>query len=208
MFELNAALKVSEGGEIDVDDAGKMELGAALNRGWDFLEAMVTEQMQTEGFQQKDIRMVQTASIRYRKQLHDLIVTSPVGRIASAADFDRLIAAFDSDYESIFTRGASYKQAGYEIYEVGMTASVSKVKPRLVRRKRAGADAGAAIKGRRMAYFESAMREVSVYDLVALQAGNLVPGPAIVEAPTTTMVVPADADVSVDEYLALRLVRR
>ena len=191
-----------------VDDAGKMELGAALNRGWDFLEAMVTEQMQTEGFQQKDIRMVQTASIRYRKQLHDLIVTSPVGRIASAADFDRLIAAFDSDYESIFTRGASYKQAGYEIYEVGMTASVSKVKPRLVRRKRAGTDAGAAIKGRRMAYFEGAMREVSVYDLVALQAGNLVPGPAIVEAPTTTMVVPADADVSVDEYLALRLVRR
>ena len=191
-----------------VDDAGKAALCAALNGGWDFLEALVTEQMQREGFQHKDIRMVETASIRYRRQLHDLIVTSPVRRIAGPADFDRLIAAFDSDYESIFTRGASYKQAGYEIYEVGITASVSKVKPRLIRHERVGTDASAAIKGRRMAYFDGAMREAAVYDLVALRAGNLVPGPAIVEAPTTTMVVPVDTDVSVDEYLALRLVRR
>lgn len=191
-----------------VDDTGKTELGAALNRGWDSLEDLVAEQMQREGFQRKDIRMVQTASIRYRKQLHDLIVTSPLRRIASPTDFDRLIAAFESDYESIFTRGATYKQAGYEIYEVGVTASVGKVKPRLIKHKLVGADASAAIKGKRMAYFEGVMREVAVYDLVALQAGNLVPGPAIVEAPTTTMVVPANSDVSVDEYLTLRLVRR
>ena len=191
-----------------VDDAGKMELGASLNRGWEFLEDMVAAQMQKEGFQRKDIKMVQTASIRYRKQLHDLIVTSPVQRIAGPTDFDRLIAAFETDYEGIFTRGATYRQAGYEIYEVGVTASVSKVKPRLVKHELVGTDARAAIKGKRMAYFDGAMREVVVYDLLSLRSGNVVPGPAIVEAPTTTMVVPADADVSVDEYLTLRLVRR
>ena len=59
-----------------------------------------------------------------------------------------------------------------------------------------------------MAYFAGAMREVAVYDLSALRAGNRVLGPAIIEAPTTTMVVPEDADVSVDEYLTLRLARR
>jgi N-methylhydantoinase A len=51
------------------------------------------------------------------------------------------------------------------------------------------------------------MMPTGVYEMGALKAGNVIVGPAIIEAPTTTMVVPQDARVEIDEYLNLRLRR-
>jgi N-methylhydantoinase A/oxoprolinase/acetone carboxylase beta subunit len=45
----------------------------------------------------------------------------------------------------------------------------------------------------------------AVYELGALLPGNAVPGPAIVEDPTTTFVIPPHKRVEIDEYFTLWL---
>ena len=44
------------------------------------------------------------------------------------------------------------------------------------------------------------MVTVPVYDGLALQPGNRLPGPAIVEQPTTTIVLPGDTGLSCDQW--------
>ena len=53
-------------------------------------------------------------------------------------------------------------------------------------------DAAGARKGSRGAYFDGAVRDVDVYDALALRAGARIDGPAILKQPTTTIVVPPD----------------
>jgi N-methylhydantoinase A/oxoprolinase/acetone carboxylase beta subunit len=108
----------------------------------------------------------------------------------------------------MYTYAARYPGAGFEVYGVGIVTSVSKTKPRLIKHQiRSVTALKTAIKGKREAYFNGKMTQTSVYDLSKLEAGNVIEGPAIIEAPTTTLVVPDDMEVEVDEYLTLRLIR-
>ena len=50
--------------------------------------------------------------------------------------------------------------------------------------------------------------KTDIYDYVRLKAGNVVNGPAIIEGPTTTIVVPPNQKATVDEFLNLRLTKR
>ena len=63
-----------------------------------------------------------------------------------------------------------------------------------------GEDASAALVGRRPVYFDGKFEETAVYDGLKLQNGNLVAGPAIIEQPTTTIVVTPDHDLVCSEY--------
>ena len=67
-------------------------------------------------------------------------------------------------------------------------------KPALVPRDHGERDASRAIKGKRRAYFLEARDfvETTVYAGEKLESGNIVFGPAIVEEPTTTVVLPED----------------
>ena len=71
-------------------------------------------------------------------------------------------------------------------------------------------DSQPARKGQRRAYFtgaEPGYREAAIYDYTKLQAGNIVTGPAIIETPFTTVVVPMAHQAEVDEYLNIVLHR-
>jgi N-methylhydantoinase A len=51
-----------------------------------------------------------------------------------------------------------------------------------------------------MAFFGKGFREVDVFDGLKLAPGNVVVGPAIVEQPTTTIIVTAAFDLTCDRY--------
>ena len=72
-------------------------------------------------------------------------------------------------------------------------------KPALVPRDHGERDASRAIKGKRRAYFLEARDfvETTVYAGEKLESGNIVFGPAIVEEPTTTVVLPEDYTLTV-----------
>jgi len=68
--------------------------------------------------------------------------------------------------------------------------------------KRGTADASAALKGKRNAYFEESggYTPTRLYDGDKLLAGNVLEGPCIVEEKMTTVVIPPGFRMRVDAY--------
>ena len=188
-------------------DDEKMSTGAVLNKAWQELEEWTLDQLKGDGVNTELAQIRRTASIRYNRQLHDIIVNSPVVRITNPADFDALIEAFERDYVKIYSMSSKFTRAGYEIYDVGVAASYSKVKPVLRKHPKALDSSRSAIKDQREAYFGRKSVKVNIYDMLKLKPGHVTPGPCIIEASTTTAVVPENARVEVDEYLTMRIRR-
>jgi acetone carboxylase beta subunit len=190
----------------DVDAAGKKELGARITAIWQELKQEGVAQMVREGFREAELHFRFQAMIRYGRQLNDLIVTSPVEAIRSAEDFDALIAAFETLYEEIYSRAARYPQAGYDIFEVGMVAWAPKLRPTLKAYPLARAKPQeAARKGYRRCYFRQNACETPLFELARVLPGNEITGPAIIEDPTTTVVIPPDRRARMDQYRTLWL---
>jgi N-methylhydantoinase A len=63
-----------------------------------------------------------------------------------------------------------------------------------------GKESRHAYKNTRQAYFGGAFREVEVFDGLKLAPGNTISGPAIVEQPTTTIIITAGYDLVCDRF--------
>ena len=72
---------------------------------------------------------------------------------------------------------------------------------------RRGKPAG-ALKRRRPCFFDGGYIETPIYDSQKLKAGNIISGPAIIEVPTTTAVIPRNFQCRVDEYNNYIITRR
>jgi N-methylhydantoinase A len=183
------------------DEQTKAAIGAVINRGWEELEKKAIEEMEEEGFRQEQIGFAQVAYVRFSGQLEDLEVLSPVSRIQSGEDMDRLIKAFEDLYSRVYVHGAKHSEAGYQIMELGLISSVPKPKPELMRfkmgEKRPSSDAH---RGEREVYVRGVWKPATLYEMDKLVPGNEIEGLSIIEAPATTMPVPEGKKVVVDEY--------
>jgi acetone carboxylase beta subunit len=157
--------------------------------------------MNQEGFKNSEIEFEQIAYIRYGGQLEDVEVSSPVSRIESQEYLDKLLNAFEDKYTRVYGHGVRYPEAGFQIYEVGLRASVPKPKPKLKKYRLEGKDPSPdAYKGERDVYHKGEWSPVRLYEMDSLQPGNEVEGSAIIEAPATTLPVPGGKKIVVDEY--------
>jgi N-methylhydantoinase A len=130
------------------------------------------------------------AEARYPEQVWNIEVPLPVTRFASDADVQALVGAFHRAHEEIF----AIQDAGSGIEIVGWMASVAC----RIRRKEGGSlappDDVSSHAGSRIAYFDGFGRiETQVRRFEALQPGELIAGPAIVESSFTTVVIPPRA---------------
>ena len=183
------------------DDDFKVIIGSILNAGWEELEGMAINDMQQEGFREEDVDLKQVAYIRYGQQIDDLEVVSPVNRIETAQDMDRLIGAFEDLYTRVYTAGAKYPEWGYTILEMGIIASVPKIKPAIRKYPVEGKHpAGESFKGEREVYQKGKWISARLYEMDMLRPGNEIDGPAVVEAPSTTLFVPEGRGIYMDEY--------
>ena len=189
------------------DDAFKLMMGQLmLNPGWEELERLAQADFAAEGLPWEQANVRQIAYVRYGSQMDDIEVPSPVSCINSAEDMDKLLAAFEDLYEKVYAGVAKHPQAGYQIFELGLTATIPKVKPKLVKRSLEGKDPPqAAIKGEREVYFDGGWHKAVIYDMDQFRPGNEVEGIAVVEAPATTFFVPPGKKARMDEWSILWL---
>ena len=87
-----------------------------------------------------------------------------------------------------------------ELINLRVTAKGLTEKPKFERSAKAKGSASTALIGKRPAYFNGKFVSTPVYDGLKLQNGHQVAGPAIVQQPTTTIVVPPDFDLKCDEF--------
>jgi N-methylhydantoinase A len=176
-----------------------------INQRLDAIEKEMKTAMTGEGFKPNQVEFRRFFTMRYRRQTAG--VEMPVGwdrfDTKRAAE---LRAAFEKKYEELYGVGAGYTKAGIEISEIRVDAVGKVSKPRLSARRKRKGDARAARKGKRQIFFTRPARkfiETPVYDYERLAVGARVRGPAVVELPFTTTLIPPDHRVTVDPYMNL-----
>jgi len=184
------------------DDSYKLMMGQMmLNAGWEELERQAAADFATEGLPWEEAEVKQIAWVRYGGQMEDLEVISPVSRINSAADMDQLTGAFESLYEKVYAGVARHQRAGFQMMELGITATLPKVKPKLVKRPLEGSQPPTeSIKGEREVYYGGQWHQTMIYDMDQLRPGNEIDGIAVVEAPATTLFLPPGRHIRMDEW--------
>lgn len=186
----------------DADDAYKLMMGQfMLNSGWDELEKQAAADFAAEGLPWEQAQVRQIAYVRYGGQMEDLEVVSPVPRINSADDMDKLTAAFEALYEQVYAGVAKHRRAGFQMMELGLVATLPKVKPKLARRPIEGkVPSPEAIKGEREVYWQGQWHTAAIYDMDTLVPGNEIDGIAVIEAPATTLFLPPGRHIRMDEW--------
>jgi acetone carboxylase beta subunit len=174
------------------------------NRVWSDIVATAQAEMKEEGHVADDIQIQLFAMVRYTGQLEDVEVTLPFSEMSTQQDLQLLIEEFDRLYAAINHPVAQYREAGHTITELGVIARVSKIKPRLVKAELQGsAPPDDAYKGTREMYYGHRWHEATLWEMDLLQPGNQIAGPAIVEHPATTLVIPDGDRVCLDEWTIL-----
>lgn len=174
------------------------------------LQKAALRDMTGEGFQADQVRFTLEVEMRYGGQYHLTRVASPSMSLHDVDGVKALYDAFNTEYERRYSALTAYPEAGIEIENFCLTARVPLSKLDLPRHELHGPDAGSARKGVRPVYWEEAgtPQPTAIYDMRGLCAGNVVEGPAVLEAVDTTCVVPPGWRFTVDQYLNGILERR
>jgi N-methylhydantoinase A len=144
-----------------------------------------------------------TIAIRFRGQTHHLEVPLDGDRFDLAA-FQRATVRFEATYEALFGRGASYSGAGYEILYVRASGTCALPPP-----ARSWRGDEPAVVGERSVVFDDPSAPVSttIYRTIFPRPGVGIVGPAIIEFPGQSVVVPAGSRARSDDLGNLHVER-
>lgn len=196
-----------------------------LNRIYQELELATLQELKAHGIPDEDIYFVRYMRLRYRGQVHEVRtpvdlgdrnlrggrtheVRTPVpgGRI-DEEHVRRVVARFEGLYEQRYGKGAAYREPGiqaltYHVHGYGRLHA-----PALQRQERGDPDPSAAQKATRHVYFHQSEGWVStpIFASERLRAGHRLEGPAVIEAPDTTVYIHPGQHATVDEYRNLIL---
>lgn len=159
-------------------------------------------QFQADGIEMTRVRLERHADMRYLGQEHTVKVRFPDGEL-NASSLAEARSRFDEAHERSYTYKLPHEVQVVNFHIVGY-ALVDK--PELPKVAAARAPASNAIRSRRQVDFDRHGRlETPIYDRLALGAGAELVGPAILQEPAATTVVPPEKKVRVDEFGNVRI---
>jgi N-methylhydantoinase A len=177
----------------------------AMNRRLDAIESEMKTAMTGEGFKPNEVEFRRFFTMRYRRQTAGVEMPVSWERF-NAKRMAEMQSAFEKKYEELYGVGAGYTKAGIEISEIRVDAVGKVAKPRLSASRKKKSDIKTARKGKREIFFTRPDRkfiDTPVYDYERLGVGAAVKGPAVIELPFTTTLVPPDHKVTVDPFMNL-----
>jgi len=185
----------------DLDPAMRVAYLQPLNAAWDALEEEVIAELKGEGFTPDQISIERIFYMKYLGLLDDVEVDSPVKRIESVDDVEAVIRAYEDRYAQMFTLVAKPDGASYQVTEVAIIAKVDTTKPRLRRHDLAGKTPDpSAFKFKRPVYYGGKWADADIWEMEKLVPGNELSGLAVVEASNTTLFVPPQWHMRIDEH--------
>ncbi|OGA02902.1 MAG: hypothetical protein A3H35_18845 [Betaproteobacteria bacterium RIFCSPLOWO2_02_FULL_62_17] len=169
--------------------------GAAIETVFRELDAEVDEAFRRYGsYDTTSQYRLRSVSMRYSRQVHEVPVAIN-GPLSDAGGVDRLVAGFDAIYEQRYGKGTGSRSAVIEITNCHL--QLVQVLPKVVHRV-PDPKGPLAPAGRRRVYLKGWV-EVPVYRWEKLPLGSRFPGPALVDAPGTTVWVGDDFNATVDD---------
>ena len=160
------------------------------------------------GFKESDALFRRSIEMRYVGQFHEVEVFEVPNGAIGATELEGIIEAFHKRHKDLFTFNMPGREV--EFLNLGVKATARQERLRLAEIPRATGDASRALKRRRPILWELSRgyEETPVYDGTKLACGHKIPGPAIIEEPATTVVIPASYDCAVDGVKNYILSRR
>lgn len=155
------------------------------------LEIEMLEALEAQDMSFADVELVRELDMRYAMQLAELPTT--VGKPVTERELHASIDRFERQYAELFGEGSGFSAAGvqgitYRVRAVGRLESSLAV-PELGYAD--SPDASVAIAGTRAVRLdENGYEDTTIYDYTKLRPGHELSGPAVIEVPTTTVVVP------------------
>ncbi|MDO8484403.1 MAG: hydantoinase/oxoprolinase family protein [Candidatus Limnocylindrales bacterium] len=171
---------------------------ADLNADLDALEASLADELGQDGLDgAPEFRRYVT--LQFRRQSSGEEIRLPWDRFTDER-IAQLPSIFVEHYERLYGKGVAYLEAGLDLARLRVDAVGRVAKPELRPGSPGSGRADGAQKGERAAWFGHAFQPTPVYDEALLGPGARLAGPAIVESPFTTVVVPPGASLTVDPY--------
>ena len=158
------------------------------------LEAVAAAEIGTEGFAADEIVLEREIDVRYHHQAHELTVP------LQGCDLNGAASAFDDLYEQLYgiRQADPVEFVNYRVRVIGpvpkpdwSTDEVAAGPPEP--------------HSHRPAWFGGSMADTPVYRRDTLQPGHTITGPAIIEEPSSTVVVPPNWSASTNRWLSLML---
>jgi acetone carboxylase beta subunit len=190
----------------DAGDAIKAGACATLQEAWNELVSKVIDEFVINGFKPEDVILRPGYRMQYMGQLNDLEIDSPLSAAASPDDWATLVDAFDKTYARVYASAARSPELGFSVTGAIMRGTVATQKPVLPEDTDAGpVPPTAAHLGTRGFYRHKVWKDADVWQMEALAAGNRIVGPAIIESPSTTFVVPDGFETYLDMHRLFHL---
>ncbi len=182
-----------------------------VNSAFAEMEAVGRDMLANAGVPDSQITLTPSADMRLAGQIHEISVPVPEGKL-SGDDVAGISADFHEIYQELYAR----RNLNLPIDVQNWRLLISGPRPEIKLRRQQQAEkaetkgvARAALRGSRKAYFSNApgqrdsggFVDCPIYDRYALEAGNTLIGPAIVEEGEATTVIRPGDSASVDEWL-------
>ncbi|MHB1538606.1 MAG: hydantoinase/oxoprolinase family protein [Solirubrobacteraceae bacterium] len=195
-----SALGVMSSDVLHVYEHSELMLGPfsheRMNEIYGELESRARKQLRAEGFADQDIELSRLAEMKFSLQIHQVEVPVPSGTL-TAAHAEEQVERFVAAYEQLYGEGSAFRGAGTQIglFKVLARGRVrTPATPELPARE-------LREPARRDVYWreEGSFVSTEIHDGSTLPAGTELAGPAIIEYPDTTVVVPPGARARLDE---------
>lgn len=118
--------------------------------------------------------------------------------LGNEQDISTICEAFSNEFSKV---KEGQPDGGIWVEVLKLRATILLPHPEMKTREYVGESADKASKGRRECYWENGFQDTVVYERGLLKAGNIIKGPAIVEAADSNIVLPDRWELSVDKYL-------
>lgn len=171
-----------------------------LNATYERLEAELAARLEAQRLHFTEVRYEREAEMRYTMQMAEVTTPIPAGRLDAAA-ITSVGREFEALYERLYGKGSGFADAGLQIITCRVRAvGTLPIRPVLSELPVAHGAPEAGTPRRVFLDIAHGWQETQVYDYRALRAGHRIDGPAVVEAPTTTVALPPGCHGTVDRY--------
>ena len=183
------------------DGKGAVEL-SGIEAIFSDLEEQANESLALQNVAPERRRFRHIVEVRFIRQTKSLAVPFP-------GTIEGLVESFLDAYKKRYGAEAVPEKAGFEFVTYVVEAVGLLPRPDCARYPSAGEDANQAVKGSRPVYdmVRQVFVDTPIFRGEALQHGNRIDGPAIIEYETTTVAIHAGQRATVDEFLGISIRR-
>lgn len=187
-------------------DGEKIREGKKLQAIWEDLKNNVIAEFKNAGIPKENVRFEFGCHMMYQGQLNDIEVASPVSKFETAEDWDKLTEAFEKLYSKVYHESAQSSEFGFTITTATVKGVTDVTKPKIPTEELQGeTPPSKSLKGTRNMYWRDGWVSAQIYEMAELRAGNKIHGPAIIEDPATTFIVPPGYWTYLDQHRIFHL---